>query len=108
MDLVKLFISKLLEYIWYGILITGAMVALYFGFQDHPWLITILLIICGLGFGFIFMIFKAWGDSEETISNDIRDRYGKRKPHEGSHFLFKCKPLMPMVEKIYFRESIGF
>ena len=108
MDSVKLFISKILEYIWYGILIAGALAALYFGFQDHPWLITILLIICGLGFGFIFMIFKGWDESENAIANDIRDRYGERKPHKGSHFLFKCKPLMPMVEKSISEKVLGF
>lgn len=108
MDSIKLFISKILEYIWYGILIIGTLCAIYFGFQDHPWITTFFLIISVLGFGFIFMVFKAWGDSEETIAKDIRDRYGEREPHEGSFFLFKCKPLMSMVEKSTSEKILGF
>ena len=97
--------KEYLTWIPFFLLIGGGF---YFGFQYHPWLFTILFIIGGLGFGFFFMIFKAWGESEETMANDIRERYGEMEPHEGSLFLFKCKPLMPMVGRSTSEKVLGF
>lgn len=108
MDSIKLFVSKILEYIWYGILIIGALIALYLGFQEHPWITSIIggagILFCF----FVYMVFKAWGESEDAIANDLRERYGKMEPHEGSFFLFKCKPFMPMVEKSTSEKVLGF
>lgn len=100
--------KKTKDYLWWIPLILLIGSGFYFGFQEHPWITSILLIIFILGFGFIFMVFKAWGDSEEAIANDIRVRYGERKPHEGSHFLFKYKPFMPMVERSTSEKVLGF
>ena len=100
--------EKTKEYImWipFFLLIGGGF---YLGFQDHPWITSIIS-----GFGilfcvFVYMIFKGWDESENAIANDIRVRYGERKPHEGSHFLFKCKPFMPMVERSTSEKVLGF
>ena len=100
--------EKTKEYLLWVPLILLIGSGFYFGFQEHPWITAIFLIISILGLGFIFMVFKAWGDSEDAIANDIRVRYGERKPHEGSHFLFKCKPLMPLVKKSTSEKVLGF
>ena len=80
----------------------------YLGFQDHPWITSIISGVGILLCVFEYMIFKGWDESENAIANDIRDRYGEREPHEGSFFLFKCKPFMPMVEKSTSEKVLGF
>lgn len=100
--------GKTKEYLWlipFFLLIGGGF---YLGFQDHPWITSIIGGVVILFCIFVYLIFKGWDESENTIANDIRDRYGERKPHEGSHFLFKCKPFMPMVERSTSEKVLGF
>lgn len=97
--------KEYLMWIPFFLLIGGGF---YLGFQDHPWITSIISVFGIIFCVFVYMIFKGWDESEKAIANDIRERYGKRELHEGSFFLFKCKPLMPMVEKSTSEKVLGF